>query len=514
MNRFIQRLWLGGVLCTVTACAVGPTTHHEPMATQPLATRDSLADTPSRSFIDSLAVARLAEQKDSGLATLWKGQPLSVDTIGDLAWLAILKDSALVAMVNTAMSNNRDLRLAVARVREYRALNGVGQSDFYPQLSANAAASTNKVVFGSLGSQKYDAVTITGNLSWELDFWGRIRRQAEATKFDYLAEQEDRRATVVTLVSDVATAYLELRELDEDLRISEETLNSRKATLGLAQKRFNQGVISELDVRQFEAQAADPAARVADYQRQRRQKENALNVLLGQQPGTIARGLPLAETIQAVEIPDLLPSGLLMRRPDVLRAQRQWSAASARVGVALGNRLPKVMITGQYGTQRPDFSGLFGKPAEIYTLQGGISLPLFTGGRLLNQQRAASARAEQARNTYEQTVLTALQETSDALVAARTNRDQLVAQETQVRALKRALDLANSRYSNGVSSYLEVLDAQRTLFTAQLALVQVQRQYLASTVQLYKALGGSWNEEGQGGSEAGGQRGRGAVNSH
>jgi multidrug efflux system outer membrane protein len=165
------------------------------------------------------------------------------------------------------------------------------------------------------------------------------------------------------------------------------------------------------------------------------------------------------------------------------------------VGVALGNRLPKVMITGLYGTQRPDFHGLFNKSAEVYTLQGGISLPLFTGGRLLNEQRAASARAEQARNTYEQTVLSALQETSDALVAAHTNKDQLVAQETQVRALKRALDLANSRYTNGVSSYLEVLDAQRTLFTAQLELVLVQRQYLASTVQLYKALGGSWGGE-------------------
>ena len=492
VNRSILLTVLVGVL---GACAVGPTTHHDPMPVRPLATWDSLTDTASKSFIDSLAVARLAEQKDSGLATLWKAQPLAVDTAGDLAWLAVLKDSTLVGLVNTAMANNRDLRFAVQRVREFRALNGVGQSDFYPQLSANATASTNKVVFGSLGAQKYDAVNITADLSWELDFWGRIRRQAEATKFDYLAEQEDRRATVLTLISDVATAYLELRELDEDLRISEETLNSRKLTLGLAQKRFNQGVISELDVRQFEAQAADPAGRVADFQRQRRQKENALNVLLGQEPGTLARGMPLGETVQAVAIPDSLPSELLMRRPDVLRAQRQWSAASARVGAALGERLPKVMITGLYGTQRPDFSGLFGKSAEIYTLQAGISLPLFTGGRLLNEQRAASARAEQARNTYEQTVLAALQETSDALVGAHTNRDQLVAQETQVRALKRALDLANSRYTNGVSSYLEVLDAQRTLFTAQLGLVQVERQYLASTVQLYKALGGSWTGE-------------------
>ncbi len=483
---------LAGFVVLLAGCAVGPTTNVKPATPAPLAPRDQLADTGARSFIDSLAVARLAEQKDSGLATLWQAQPLAVDSTGDLAWIRILKDSTLLALVNTAVTNNRELRVAIGRVQEYRALNGVGKADLFPQLTANATASTNQVVFGSLGTQSYDAVTITGNLSWELDFWGRLRRQAEASKFDYLASQEDRRATMITLISDVAIAYLELKELDEDLRISEETLASRKSTLGLAQKRFNQGVISELDVRQFEAQAADPAARVADYQRQRRQKENALSVLLGQEPGTIGRGTPLAETIQSVEIPDSLPSALLMRRPDVLSAQRRWSAASARVGIALGNRLPKVMITGLYGTQRPDFSGLFSKSGEIYTLQGGISLPLFTGGRLLNQQRAAQARVEQARNSYEQTVLSALQETSDALVSARTNRDQLVAQETQARALKRALDLAQSRYSSGVSSYLEVLDAQRTLFTAQLTLVQVQRQYLASTVQLYKALGGSW----------------------
>jgi multidrug efflux system outer membrane protein len=411
-----------------------------------------------------------------------------------VAWLSVLRDSTLVGLVNTAVATNRELRIAVGRVREFRALHGVGKSDLYPHIFANGNASTNQVVFGSLGTQQYDAVTITGALNWELDFWGRLRRQAEASKFDYQASVEDQRATVVSLVSDVATAYLELRELDEDLRISEETLASRQVTLALAQKRFRQGVISELDVRQFEAQAADPAARVADFLKQRRQKENALSVLLGQEPGPIGRGQTLEYSVQAVSVPDSLPSTLLMRRPDVIRAEREWSAAQARIGVAVGNRLPLIMVTGQYGTQRPDFSGLFSKSGEIYQLQGGITIPLFTGGRLVNEQRAAEARAEQARNGYEQTVLAALQEASDALAAARAGRYQLVAQETQVRALRRALSLAQERYGSGVSSYLEVLDAQRTLFVAELSLVQTQREYLASTVQLYKALGGSWVE--------------------
>ena len=178
----------------------------------------------------------------------------------------------------------------------------------------------------------------------------------------------------------------------------------------------------------------------------------------------------------------------------MLRAQRDWQAATARIGVAVGNRLPRITITGQYGTQRPDFKRLFGSAAEVYTAQAGISIPLFTGGKLLNEQRAARARADQAKAEYEQTVLTALGEASDALAGVRLNRDQIVAQATQAQALRRAYDLAEQRYRSGVSSYLEVLDAQRGLFTAELALRQVQRQYLVATVQLYRALGGSWDE--------------------
>jgi multidrug efflux system outer membrane protein len=295
-------------------------------------------------------------------------------------------------------------------------------------------------------------------------------------------------------VSDVVTAYLELRELDQDLAISEQTLASRRSTLALARRRFTEGVISELDVRQFESEAASPAARVADFARQRSEKESQLNLLVGRAPGRITRGVPLENAVQAVAVPDSIPGDLLLRRPDVRQAERDYQAATARIGVALGNRLPRVAITGQYGRQRSDFHDLFGKSAEIYVAQLGISLPLFTGGKLLNQQRAAESRADQAKAHYEQTVLTALKEGDDALVGLRLTRDQLVAQQTQVQALRRALDLAERRYANGVSSYLEVLDSQRGLFTAQLGLVQLQRLYLGATVKLYKALGGGWGE--------------------
>lgn len=473
-------------------CAVGPSTTAPTPAAAPLAAPVSQASASARTFFDSLETARARERPDTAPATLWRPAELSLDPEGDLPWLEVLKDSTLVELVRSAIGNNRDLRAAVARVREYRAELGAARGELFPQISANGTASTNQAVFGAFPPQKFDALRVTADLGWELDFWGRLRRQTEAARFDYAGREEDRRAAVLSLVSDVVTAYLELRELDQNLAIAEQTLTSRRETLELSRQRFAQGVISELDVRQFEAEAAGPAVSLADFARQRAQKEHQLSLLLGREPGPIARGQPLEATVQAVTVPESVPSELLARRPDVLRAQHDWQAATARIGVAIGNRLPRFSITAQYGTQSSDFSGLFDSNAELYALQGGVSIPLFTGGRLINQERAARARADQARARYEQVVLGAAREASDALVGLRLSRDQLAAQETQAQAFRRAYALAERRYESGVSSYLEVLDAQRGLFAAELGLVQVQRQYLAATVQLYRALGGGW----------------------
>jgi multidrug efflux system outer membrane protein len=481
-------------LVLLVGCALGPSTRVSPVV-QPVTARTDTAPRPAvRAFLDSLTLAREAERKDSAPGTLWAPTALVVDSTRDLAWLEVLRDTQLVALVGSAVANNRDLQVARARVREYRARLGVARADLFPRIDLNGTASTNKVAIGGSDPLQFDAVRATADLSWELDFWGRLRRQTEAAAFDWRAREADVRATVLTLVGDVATAYLELRELDENLSLTEQTLGSRRETLDLARRRFAQGLISELDVRQFEAEVADPAARVADFARQRTGKENELALLLGKSPGPTLRGRPLDEAVQAVTVPDSIPGDLIARRPDVLRAQRDWQAATARIGVAVGNRLPRITITGQYGTQRPDFKRLFGSSAEVYTAEAGISIPLFTGGKLLNEQRAARARADQAKSQYEQTVLTALGEASDALAGVRLNRDQIVAQATQAQALRRAYELAEQRYRSGVSSYLEVLDAQRGLFSAELALRQVQRQYLVATVQLYRALGGSWAE--------------------
>jgi multidrug efflux system outer membrane protein len=444
------------------------------------------AQTPARGFFDSLSARRPA----GGAAPL----ALAADSGSAIAWLDLLKDPVLVALVREAVSSSPDIRLAQSRVREYRAEAGVASSARYPLIEANASAGTQQTVFGTLGAFGFEAYRATADLSWELDFWGRLGKGARGAQMDLAAEREESRATVLSLVSDIATAYLELREVDQQLAVAERTLASRRSTLSLAERRLAEGVISELDVRQFEAEVAGPAARVAEFTRTRARKEHQLSRLVGRTPGPIARGLPLAEVARAVTVPDSVSSLLIGRRPDVLKAEREIDAAEARESAAKAARLPRFLVTGNYGTQAMEPGDMFAKNSEVYALQGGISIPL-TQGRVKQQQEAAAARAEQARIRHERTVLVALGEVSDALIGVRSSRDQLLAQEVQVRALRRAQELAERRYDAGISSYLEVLDSQRGLFNAEIALSQAEREYLVSAVALYRALGGSWEEK-------------------
>ena len=438
----------------------------------------------SRAFFDSLAAKR-GSATDTPLLLAAQGG-------GALAWLDLLQDSALVALVREAVSNSPDIQIAQARIREFRAEAGVTGAARYPQLSANGAAATQQTVFGSFGAQSFDAFRATADLTWELDFWGRLRNSARGASFDAAAKVEDERATLLSLVSDVATTYLELREIDQELAVAERTLASRRTTMALAERRLAEGVISELDVRQFEAEVAAPAARVAQFTRDRARKEHQLSLLVGRVPGPIARGRPLSEVARAVTVPDSISSERIAQRPDILRAQIEVNAAEAKAGSARAARLPRFLLTGQYGTQGAEPNQMFKSTSEIYTLQGGISIPLFTGGRVTNERAAAEARSEQATMRFQKTVLTAQREVSDALVGVRTARDQVLAQEVQARALRRAQELAERRYDAGIASYLEVLDAQRGLFNAELALSAAEREYLVSAVTLYKALGGSW----------------------
>ena len=508
MPRRSMTAFPAALAVALAACAVGPS--YRPAEPVPAGTQVGTANSPpaTRAFFDSLAAARevdsLSPRDTSRAADVTGGAggavgtpapvALRADQAGDLAWLDLLRDSTLVRYVRTALEQNRDLRTAAARIREYRALVGVARGPLFPSLSANGSASTNKIALAGTPPVTYDALRVTGDVAWELDFWGRIRRGIEAAGADLGAQEAAQRAVVLSLVSDVATSYLQLLELDQERRIAEQTLESRQATLQLARRRFAQGLISELDVRQFEAQVSAPAATLAQVERLRAETSHQLDVLLGRTPVEIPRDTAnsLTLAVAALSVPDSLPGALISRRPDMQRAERELAAATARVGVAQAARLPTITVIGSYGSQAGSTDGLFKANGEVYQLQGGISFPLFTGGRLLNQSRAAVARADQARAQYEQTALNALRETGDALVDARAARDEVAAQETQAQALRRATQLAELRYRTGVASYVEVLQSQRDLFAAELALSQAQLRQLTAAVGLYRALGGSW----------------------
>jgi len=495
MNRGL----LGAILVSAsTACAVGPG-YHRPELGAPAEWRRTDPGMDSlRPFFDSLETSRdtlplTPNQPPSARADTTLGNaPVPSDTTADLAWFDLLSDPELRKLVETAVSENRDVRTALAAIEEFRAQYGVAKGDFFPQISLNAQGGRTKNVVGTLGSFTYNQLQATANLSWELDLFGRIRRSTEAARNDLLAERENQRAVVLTLIGDIATAYLQLRELDLELEVARRTLDANRETLRLARRRFDQGQISELDVRQFESEVASPATSVAQLEGQIAQTENLLSLLIGKNPGRIQRGRPLTEVLAKVAIPAMAPSAMLDRRPDVREAEAQLHAATARIGAAKADLYPSLLVTGDYGTFSQNTEDLFTKRTEIYQILGGISIPLFTGGRVGKQVDVARARADQTRYQYEQTVLVALREVEDALAGLRASRNQVAAQQTQVDALRRGLHLAELRYRAGTSSYLDLLDAQRSLFSAELSLAQVQGQQATAAVTLYRALGGGW----------------------
>src|SRR5881296_634504 len=499
MRRLVL-LTLVALIALTEACAVGPRYRRSSLGLPDGWRRPAVSEDSLRSFYDSLRTARdtlLPAGTDTARV------PFAYDTTlpgprGDsgraLQWLDLIQDSVLRQLVDTSLQANRDMRTALAVIDEFRAQYRATRGALLPELTANGQAGRNEQAFGTFGSFTYNVYQATADLSWELDVWGRLRRSTQAARADLAVRQEDRRALELSLIGDVATGYVDLREADRDLEIARRTLASRRLTLALAQQRLDQGLISELDVRQFEAEVASPAASVADFERQVAQQENALSVLVGHNPGAIARGRALTEMVARIPVPAGVPSALLGNRPDVRGAEATLRAATARIGVAQAAFLPTFTITGQYGTQSTEFSQWFGSGTNIWQAFAGVSIPLFKEGRpgAGEQVNVARARASQARSRYEQTVLVALREVEDALVGLRTAQDRSAAQERQEIALRRALELADMRYRNGVSSYLDVLEAQRGLFGAELALTQAERDQLVAAVQLYRAVGAGW----------------------
>lgn len=478
-------------LAALGACTMGPRYRPETVIAPTQRVGAPTLSDSSRRFIDSLAVARQQDTAAAPRAVL-DANAFAREPIASAAWLQVIRDTTLVSLVDRAVRQNRDVQVAIARIAEYRADAGVARAPLAPSVTLNASESTNQIALGAFPPTSYRAARATADLAWELDFWGRVRRGVEAANADYAAQRAAQRAVLLSVVSDVASSYLQLLELDQERSIAERTLSSRRATLDIARQRFAQGLTSELDVRQFEAQVAEPAVTLAQAERERAQTEHYLNVLLGESPAPIPRGGSLADAVRTLAVPDSVPAVLLTRRPDLQEAERAYAAAVAREGVADAARWPTVSITGSYGSQTGVPSNLFGSNSRVYQAQVGVSFPLFDNGRLSSISAAARARAQEARASYEGVALEAMREAGDALSAVRTARDQATAQETQANALRQALDLATLRYQAGLANYLDLLDAQRSLFNAELALSQAQLAELTSAVQLYKALGGTW----------------------
>ena len=418
-------------------------------------------------------------------------------TLANTAWWELYRDAELQKLIRIALEENKDLKRAVATVDEFAARLLVAKTDFAPQMTgaANAPAFGNTHNINFPGFPNAFNYSVQGNLAWELDIWGRIRRSNEAALGDLLAREESRRAIILQIVGGVAQSYFDLRQFDMQLEIATRTLQAWEESVRIAQARLRQGVINRLDVDQFEAERQNAAARIQELKRQMVQKENEISVLLGRNPIQISRGRSLTEQVMPPVVPAGLPSELLQRRPDVVQAEEQLAAATARIGQAKADRFPKLSLTGLLGFASPELSKL-GGPGSFFGVAGpGLTGPLFNATILGFQQEATEAQARQAVAQYEQTILVAFREVEDALVAVSTAREQAAAQEKQVTALQSALHLANLRYKGGLANYLDVLIAQRNLFDAELALAATRRLHLVSVVQLYRALGGGWSPE-------------------
>lgn len=427
----------------------------------------------------------------------WRLDDRQARELADTAWWRQFDDPVLDGLIAEAVSGNKDLQLAAARIEQYAGRYGVARADLFPQAGAGAEYTRQKVT--ELGDNRpatgyqvtTDTFAVNVNAGWELDLWGRIRRGSEAARADLLASEEGRRAVVLSLVAGVAGAYVNLRDLDRQLEITRDTAKTREESYLIFKERFAGGVISDLELSQNRSQYEEALARIPALEQAVTQQENGLCVLLGRNPGPIARGRSIDE-LALPEIPAGMPSHLLERRPDLRQAEQALIAANARIGVAKAAYFPVISLTGAYGSASGDLGDLFKGPASVWQYSAPVSMPIFTAGRIAGQVQEAEAVRQQALIAYQQAIQGAFRDVNDALAAQSQTRRQLAAQKDQVDSLVQYSDIARLRYENGYSDYLELLDAERSLFTAQLSYTQTKGALHQSLISLYKAMGGGW----------------------
>lgn len=423
------------------------------------------------------------------------------ESLADLKWFEIFKDEKLQELTRTALAQNYDLRDAVARVEQARANLGITRSNQFPQVNATGAAELTRLSRdGSLPlpasfvpSQNRNWGEASLNLlSFEVDIWGRLRRSTEAARANLLDAEENRKAVVTTLVSEVAADYFNLLELDYELEISQRTLDTRRDSLRLVQDREGGGIATLLDLRQAEQLVRSASETIPVLQQQIEQTENQISLLLGKNPDTVIRGHRLIEQQMPPDVPAGLPSDLLERRPDIRAAEQALIAANANIGVAKAAYFPQLSLSGLLGGQSTQLATLFNGPHSAWSFVPQVTQPIFTAGRLKSGVKLAEAERDSALIQYQKSIQNAFTEVSNALIAHQRTRESRVEQELLVTALRDRTRLAYVRYQGGVDTQLNALDADRDLFQAELSLAQIRYSELLSVVQLYKALGGGW----------------------
>jgi outer membrane protein, multidrug efflux system len=423
------------------------------------------------------------------------GSVPSVASLGDQRWWEVFQDDQLRSLLATAVRQNFDVRIAAVRILQAQAQLGVVRADQFPTVQAGAGSARQRLPESvQSAAVETSALQIGVATTWELDFWGKFRRATEAARADLLASEWGRRAVITSLVSQVAGAYFQLRALDLDLDIATRTAASRRESLRLTEVRATGGATSLLDVRQAEQLVFGAAGEIADLERQIEQQENFISTLLGTNPGSVPRGRSLTDQPHAPDVPVGLPSALLERRPDIAQAEQRLIAANADIGAAKAAYFPQISLTGAGGFQSAALSTLFTGPAGLWSVGGAIVQPVFTAGRTRSGVELARARREEATLVYQQTIQQSLRDVSDALVAYRKGREFREQLELLDRSADAARRLAELRYQGGATSYLEVLDSDTRLFAAELGLAQAQLSELLALVQIYRSLGGGWQE--------------------
>ncbi len=466
--------WLAASLCAFMAggCALGPEYH--------------------RPLVEASDGFRMQRGSTPGEASL-----------ADLGWWELFQDKHLQVLIRRALRDNKDLKIAVSRVREARAhLHATGAVQL-PRIEGDAGFQRNQTSlaraqqFGVPGIADREGpttsqFTASAGLSFEIDLWGKLHRATEAAQAELLAREWARRTVVLTLISDITRAYFDLQELDVEREIARLALKTRRESLNLIRLRKLMGQSSTLDIRRAEQEVARAQAVIPGLERQIGQKENLLSIIIGRNPATIVRGASLRDHPLAPDVPAGLPSALLERRPDILEAEQRLVAANAKIGVAKAALFPAISLTGDFGAQSLAFSDLFAGPARVWSLGPAITVPIFNAGRNRANLEVSRAQQEQALLAYEQTIQQAFREVEDVLIAHQKIRETRTARKYLADISREALQLAHIEYLNGQASYLDVLVAQREVLNADMALAQTQRDQRVAVVQLYKALGGGW----------------------